>query len=330
MAIVHNYLTMIISLTVVFVYHGFTTGEYTTATLNNRPIIGIMSQETHGKIYPKFGQSYIAASYMKYLESSGARVVPIMNDLSEEETEKLFNSINGVLFPGGGVNLSTSGYAKIGQHIVDLAKAAFSKGDYFPIWATCLGFEFVSTLISEDVNILSQTDSENLPLPLNFSQDYRNSKLFGKIQDPLSHFLSTASTTMNMHKRSLLASTFARNQKLRSFFKILSTNKDRNGLEFVSTLEGIKYPIFATQWHPEKNAFEWTVKENIPHHDMSIKVTQYMSNFFVNQARLNQHRFLSPEDEAAALIYNFTPVYTGNVSNFEQCYFFKSQQDAIF
>ena len=80
--------------------------------------------------------------------------------------------------------------------------------------------------------------------------------------------------------------------------------------------------MFATQWHPEKNAFEWTVKENIPHQYMSIKVTQYMSNFFVNQARLNQHKFASPEEESASLIYNFTPVYTGSVSSFEQCYFF--------
>ncbi len=328
--LVRNFLIIIVWLAVAFVCHGFNIGENTIPTLNNRPIIGVMSQATRGKIYPKFGQSYITASYIKYLESSGARVVPIMNDLSEDETVKLFNSINGVLFPGGGVNLSTSGYAKIGKRIVDLAITAFDKGDYFPIWGTCLGLEFLSTLVSEDLNILSQTDTMNLPLPLKFSEDYRSSKMFGTIDDSLAHFLSTAPTTMNNHKRSLLTSTFEKNQKLKSFFKILSTNKDRNGLEFVSTIEGAKYPIFATQWHPEKNAFEWTLKEDLPHQDMSIKVTQYMSNFFVNQARLNQHRFASTKEEGAALIYNFNPVYTGKISTREQCYFFKSQQDATF
>ena len=98
-----------------------------------------------------------------------------MNDLSKDETEKLFNSINGLLFPGGGVNLNTSGYAEIGKSIVNLEEIAYDEGDYFPIWASCLGFEFLSTLISGDINIFSQTDSENLPLPLNFSQNYRNS-----------------------------------------------------------------------------------------------------------------------------------------------------------
>lgn len=27
----------------------------------------------------------------------------------------------------------------------------------------------------------------------------------------------------------------------------------------------MQYPITATQWHPEKNAFEWTQKLDIPH-----------------------------------------------------------------
>ena len=323
MTFVHSCLVTVTWIIVVISCHGLMISirKSTVANLNNRPIIGVMSQTTHGEL-AKFGPTYIAASYIKYLESSGARVVPIMNDLSEDEILKLFKSINGVLFPGGGVNLNTSGYAEIGKRIIDLAKIAYDEGDYFPIWGSCLGFEFLSTLISGDINILSQTDSENLPLPLDFSQNYRNSKMFANIEDTLAQFLSTNPTTMNNHKYSLLSSKFEANPKLKSFFRLLSTNKDRNGLEFVSTIEGIHYPMFATQWHPEKNAFEWTVKENIPHQYMSIKVTQYMSNFFVNQARLNQHKFASPKEESAALIYNFTPVYTGSVSSFEQCYFF--------
>jgi hypothetical protein len=39
---------------------------------NNRPIIGVLSQE-----YEDQHHSYIAASYVKYLESAGARVVRI-------------------------------------------------------------------------------------------------------------------------------------------------------------------------------------------------------------------------------------------------------------
>lgn len=325
-----NYLCILIWLEVVLVCHGLIIKDSKSSTLNNRPIIGVMAQATHGNVYPKFGRSYIAASYIKYLESSGARVVPIMNDLSEDETDRLFSSINGVLFPGGEANLNTSGYAKIGRRIIDLAMNAFDRGDYFPIWGSCLGFEFLSVQISGNLNILSKTDSENLPLPLNLSQDYNTSKMFGKLPQSLAYFMSTAPTTMNNHGYSVLTSTFEANLALKKFFNILSTSKDRNGVEFVSTMEGIKYPIFATQWHPEKNTFEWSLNENIPHQEMSIKVTQFMSNFFVNQARLNQHKFATQEEEDAALIYNYDPVYTGNVSNFEQCYFFKSPQGIKF
>jgi hypothetical protein len=40
-------------------------------------------------------------------------------------------------------------------------------------------------------------------------------------------------------------------------------------------------------------------------------------------ARKNSNEFPSPEEEQAALIYNYVPTYTGrNGSTFEQCYLF--------
>jgi hypothetical protein len=40
-------------------------------------------------------------------------------------------------------------------------------------------------------------------------------------------------------------------------------------------------------------------------------------------ARKNSHQFPSPEEEQAALIYNYAPTHTGkHGSTFEQCYFF--------
>ncbi len=87
-------------------------------TQNNRPIIGVMAQSTKGEGFEKLGQSYIAASYIKFLESSGARVVPIMNDLNEDETEKLFYSINGALFPGEVSTLSRQDMLELGNRFL--------------------------------------------------------------------------------------------------------------------------------------------------------------------------------------------------------------------
>ena len=38
---------------------------------------------------------------------------------------------------------------------------------------------------------------------------------------------------------------------------MLSTNLDKKGLEFVSTYEHRVKPIYAAQWHPEANSFEF-------------------------------------------------------------------------
>uniref|UniRef100_A0A2D4IEH0 folate gamma-glutamyl hydrolase n=1 Tax=Micrurus lemniscatus lemniscatus TaxID=129467 RepID=A0A2D4IEH0_MICLE len=73
---------------------------------NERPIIGILAQETF-ESFRKFGSSYIAASYVKFIESAGARVVPVRLNRSLEEYDEIFRSINGpmtekIIFPFGG------------------------------------------------------------------------------------------------------------------------------------------------------------------------------------------------------------------------------------
>lgn len=50
--------------------------------VNERPIIGVLAQEQSAYLHTKYPEenytSYIAASYVKDVEASGARVVPIM------------------------------------------------------------------------------------------------------------------------------------------------------------------------------------------------------------------------------------------------------------
>jgi hypothetical protein len=51
----------------------------------------------------------------------------------------------------------------------------------------------------------------------------------------------------------------------------------------------------------------------------------YVSDLFTSLfvARKNNNQFPSPEEEQAALIYNYAPKYTGKEgSAFEQCYLF--------
>lgn len=68
------------------------------AHLNLRPIIGIMAQEmsqTFEKLYSPEYDSYIAASYVKFLESSGSRVVPLQIGKPRVYYETLMKQLNG-------------------------------------------------------------------------------------------------------------------------------------------------------------------------------------------------------------------------------------------
>jgi len=68
-------------------------------------MIGILSQQLSGDLLddPRFEgyDSYMMASYVKYLEQSGARVVPLIMGEPIEVTMEKLSKLNGVFFPGG-------------------------------------------------------------------------------------------------------------------------------------------------------------------------------------------------------------------------------------
>lgn len=59
-----------------------------------RPIIGILTLPNHFSSHK--ATSYFPASYVKWLESGGGRVVPIPYDAPLDETAKLLSKLNGV------------------------------------------------------------------------------------------------------------------------------------------------------------------------------------------------------------------------------------------
>ena len=54
---------------------------------------GILAQNTGSFMNKTFGPTYIAASYIKYIESAGGRVVPIKYPLKNVKFSKIFPKI---------------------------------------------------------------------------------------------------------------------------------------------------------------------------------------------------------------------------------------------
>ncbi|XP_028852487.1 gamma-glutamyl hydrolase [Denticeps clupeoides] len=291
------------------------------ASTNDRPIIGILTQEVADDDMKPFGKTYIPASYVKYLESAGSRVMPVTLNQTEAEYKNIFKAINGLLLIGGSVDLETSAFAQTAKIFYRFALKANDIGDYFPIWGTCLGLQLLTVLVAEE-NVLSRTPAENIALALNLSTEAHSSRMFEKFPPDILASLSQEPLTGNFHHYGVTKEDFRNNVKLREFFSVLSTNTAIDGSVFVSTMEGKKYPFYGVQWHPEVNRFQWNPGYQFPHSENAVRVSSLLAEFFVGEGKKSLHHFSSPNEESKALIYNFNPVYVGNITAYEQVYFF--------
>lgn len=289
--------------------------------VNDRPVIGILTQIVSDEVMKPFGSTYIPASYVKYLESGGCRVMPIRLNLMDTEYENIFKKINGLLLIGGAVNLETSDFARVANLFYNLALIANDAGDYFPIWGTCMGMQLLTVLVAGK-NLLTITIAENIALPLNLTTEAYSSRIFKDFPTDLIKAVTQEPLTGNFHHYGVEVKNFNENKNLHSFFYLLSTNVAENEAHFVSTVEGKKYPFYGVQWHPEVNRFQWKVNLNYPHSRHAVQLSSLLAEFFVNEGKKSLHHFDNPEEEASSLIYNYTPIYAENFTGYDQVYFF--------
>ncbi|KAJ8430347.1 hypothetical protein Cgig2_021624 [Carnegiea gigantea] len=285
------------------------------ANLNFRPVIGILSHPgdgASGRLKNGTGVSYIAASYVKFVESAGARVVPLvytdhpgvllrvwvkdqnflglnicckqniwLTALSDSSSGRKLDLVNGVLFTGGS--------AKSGLYF-DVVGLIFKKvlekndaGQFFPCYAICLGFELLAMVVSKDNNILERFNASYMASTLQFVEGTSiEGTVFERFPPDLLRKLNTECLVMQNHKYGISPGTLRGNQRLSCFFNILTTSADEDDKVYVSTAQAHHYPITAFQWHPEKNAFEWGYSM-IPHSEDAVQVTQNVANFFIRK-----------------------------------------------
>ncbi len=99
--------------------------------------------------------------------------------------------------------------------------------------------------------MLSQISNElNVNHPIKI---LKKGKLFENLSEHLYNVEQSQDILFFDHKRAVLTDTFENTPALNKFFRVLATAKNSDGQEFVATVEAIKYPIFATQFHAEKN-----------------------------------------------------------------------------
>eukprot|EP01127_Copromyxa_protea_P014451 TRINITY_DN4025_c0_g1_i1.p1 TRINITY_DN4025_c0_g1~~TRINITY_DN4025_c0_g1_i1.p1 ORF type:complete len:326 (-),score=72.71 TRINITY_DN4025_c0_g1_i1:71-1048(-) len=302
------------------------------ARINLRPIIGVLAEPpTDGPGVPP-EKSHFPAEYVRWLSAAGARVAVLRYDMDEATLKFLFDSVNGILFTGGEDSLLPSTqYFQTAQKLYSWAVEANSRGDFFPLWGTCQGFQLLSVLAAEDQSILlhNHFDSTNYSIPIVPTEKAKSSRLFNGLRPETIVTLTTKNATQNLHHDGVLPTSYTTNAKLAAVFDLLSVNTDRKGVPFGSTMEGKKLPFYATQWHPERNQFDWGLQEDLDKSPDALLAMQDLANFYVSETRKNFHAFPTPAQERDNLIFKWNPTYTGNQDPYpeEETYYFPLWKD---
>ncbi|KAF5828028.1 hypothetical protein DUNSADRAFT_18347 [Dunaliella salina] len=142
------------------------------------------------------------------------------------------------------------------------------------------------------------TDTKAAPHATNmkfWNKAARQSNLFGDLPDHLQNAMESTYILFQDHKSGLSPAIYNKYPILSSWYRILSTSKDAEG-DLVTSIEGVRYPFFGTQWHPEFPPFEFFL-DAIPHSNEAIQVSHHTARALVGAARRSSHRPQSKEQE---------------------------------
>lgn len=103
---------------------------------------------------------------------------------------------------------------------------------------------------------------------------------------------------------------FANDEQLMKMFKATSFSSDPKGEDFVTTIEGLDYPFYGTQFHPEKQYLSFAPGFDFKHDEQSEVINRKFADFFVGETRKNTNGFMIYEQEVIQLIENFDLVVT--------------------
>jgi gamma-glutamyl hydrolase len=212
-------------------------------------------------IYPTMTPDYYEAYADWVAQAGGVSVVLPRSIRALSEVESVFQSINGLLIPGGE---SFLGNGTVDALVARAARANLAEADYFPIWGTCLGFEYLIDILggpgANDPRapgdpIVPGFDAEQLPRPLDLTSAGAGSRLLRGAGASLLRTAQAENVTYNAHTNGVEPLSFERNARLNGTLRVIATSTDRNFRPFVALVEGIALPFYGSQFHPEKIEF---------------------------------------------------------------------------
>lgn len=294
--------------------------------LTDQPIVGIMAVMSDNHNLGKFS---LPTSYVKSVQGSGARVIPVFPNKSVQYYENLFTKLNGLLVPGGsGSPLDHQRPVTEALRLfIDFSKSVLDHEDpkqkeWWPIWGTCLGFECLCVLGAKNEDCLSDCRCKPASYTMKATVDFPRSRIINALPDHLKQAIQLRPISPHVHAYCISVDDFEQH-KMESIYKVLMTRRDEDQLEYVTMFESHRYPIYAVMSHHEKSNLQFTPKYQFDHSAEAVQLSQSMMNFFVNECCKNGHKFESIEEETKFRIENFKPIFLEPKTHaVDECYYF--------
>jgi len=157
------------------------------------------------------------------------------------------------------------------SNITKIFEMSLQKGEYFPIWGTCFGFEMLLFLVG-GFTTLKKYDAHGF-YSMKITEEGHSSKMMRSFSKEYKTYLEKHKSTMQNHEYGISVDDFMSNLHLRRFYNILTTSLDDNGKEYICAIEGKYYPIYGVQFHPERQ-----------------RTTGAFVDFFISELKKNKHR----------------------------------------
>ena len=272
-----------------------------------KPVIGIYGIVSPADDYTNYNKETLDEALVRWLEDEGAKIILIHHWYSHKELDDITSKVNGILLPGvvRKKNSLDSLWESNAKYILD--KSIERK---IPIFGICRGFLLISAFMGNNMNLLSDYNNRRANNVEIIPESFK-AKLFSLFEPKNFEEMKNLLTTPFYQYRGIIPEDFINNKLLNENFIITSYGYDRDGKKFVGSIESKnkdKFKIYGMQFHPEKAPYIRHPRYKNKQTMDTIKRSQLIAMFFVNEARKNNQRFSQSDYNK----YDFIDTFNGN------------------
>lgn len=267
------------------------------------PVIAVFSAPTPPYIRP-VKHARISNNYVQWITASGGRVIGIHMWQSDEEIFEILEQVNGLIIQGGVEDIHDKNdfILKI-MRIFDKVVQMNDNGKVFPVMGSCLGFEIILTYFADylvDTSHLFPYVFEPINVgpvvsTISIESDditkYQMFKFFSKqdLED-----ISTKKISTKYHHNGMIFDTFYKSPSLVNSLDITTSSKDKDGVKYITSVEGKKYPFYGMHFHMEKTVYH-ILSEPVAGSVEAITCARNFGNAFIDKATQNPNNLTLEE-----------------------------------